>query len=389
MAILVAPPGADTSSLVDQQHRSTWKGYPPLFSDQATKAAARSSATAATAPSQETKARFKRRFEREGSKAKGSDWSELKTMALAVAKKGAPPERVGVAATWRRIAKRRVGTDLATDGSVRKRLRSSVESRRTVGVRPASSGLSADALAARARKRRQRALERETEAEPERELVKDGKREKERESGDVQPPQEVEKDEDKVEQVEQQQEEEQQQPQQQRQQRQAAKQSETEKGASRASPPLGYICRLCNVAGHYIRHCPIALEQAKAKAKAKAKTKTKAKAKAKAKKEKKIMEKKMARPTRVHEDGIERFVPPSGYLCVRCKIAGHYVNECPLIEKRNKKAETHQGPRPLCDFFLKGACLKGEACPFSHDLSREPCRFYHLHVAGECLGVGE
>ena len=30
----------------------------------------------------------------------------------------------------------------------------------------------------------------------------------------------------------------------------------------------------------------------------------------------------------------------------------------------------------ICKFHLRKACLKGEACPFSHDVSLVPCRFY-------------
>ena len=36
----------------------------------------------------------------------------------------------------------------------------------------------------------------------------------------------------------------------------------------------------------------------------------------------------------------------------------------------------------VCRFFLAGSCLKGDTCYYSHDLSKVPCRFYHLK--GEC-----
>ena len=96
----------------------------------------------------------------------------------------------------------------------------------------------------------------------------------------------------------------------------------------------------------------------------------------------------------MHDDGIERKVPPDGYLCLRCKTPGHYLNECPLQTSkasgskktgRDEAVNADDKSRTLCNFFLKGACLKGDSCPFSHDLSLEPCRFYHLHRAGESL----
>eukprot|EP00298_Acanthocystis_sp_HF-20_P009731 c18469_g1_i2.p1 GENE.c18469_g1_i2~~c18469_g1_i2.p1 ORF type:complete len:282 (+),score=102.40 c18469_g1_i2:243-1088(+) len=32
----------------------------------------------------------------------------------------------------------------------------------------------------------------------------------------------------------------------------------------------------------------------------------------------------------------------------------------------------------ICRFFKSGHCVKGDGCPYSHDLSFEPCRYHHL-----------
>ena len=37
----------------------------------------------------------------------------------------------------------------------------------------------------------------------------------------------------------------------------------------------------------------------------------------------------------------------------------------------------------ICKYHLNRCCLKGDECPFSHDLSAFPCKFYHTR--GYCL----
>ncbi|KAL1915727.1 uncharacterized protein VTP21DRAFT_6486 [Calcarisporiella thermophila] len=41
--------------------------------------------------------------------------------------------------------------------------------------------------------------------------------------------------------------------------------------------------------------------------------------------------------------------------------------------KRNPQNHTE-----ICKFFRSYSCVKGESCPYSHDLKQEPCRFFHL-----------
>ncbi|KAI8148948.1 hypothetical protein BJV82DRAFT_505571, partial [Fennellomyces sp. T-0311] len=41
------------------------------------------------------------------------------------------------------------------------------------------------------------------------------------------------------------------------------------------------------------------------------------------------------------------------------------------------------GIRLVCRHFKTGSCNKGDDCNFLHDLSIEPCRFYHLNALCE------
>ncbi|KAF9131176.1 hypothetical protein BGW39_002146 [Mortierella sp. 14UC] len=42
------------------------------------------------------------------------------------------------------------------------------------------------------------------------------------------------------------------------------------------------------------------------------------------------------------------------------------------------RREASRKARGVCNFEKAGACAKGDMCPYSHDLSEEPCTFYHL-----------
>ena len=41
--------------------------------------------------------------------------------------------------------------------------------------------------------------------------------------------------------------------------------------------------------------------------------------------------------------------------------------------------------KDACKFFIAGSCMKGSACHFSHELSKFPCKFFHLK--GECAAA--
>jgi hypothetical protein len=42
------------------------------------------------------------------------------------------------------------------------------------------------------------------------------------------------------------------------------------------------------------------------------------------------------------------------------------------------KREASRKARGVCNFEKVGSCAKGDMCPYSHDLSEEPCTYYHL-----------
>lgn len=50
--------------------------------------------------------------------------------------------------------------------------------------------------------------------------------------------------------------------------------------------------------------------------------------------------------------------------------------------KPNKTVEEAKSTTEVCKFHIAGCCLKGDDCLYSHDLSRVPCKFFHVH--GEC-----
>jgi hypothetical protein len=57
----------------------------------------------------------------------------------------------------------------------------------------------------------------------------------------------------------------------------------------------------------------------------------------------------------------------SFFLRGQCKKG----DDCPFRhEKRTKEP---------CKFFIAGTCRNGDACPFSHDLSEVPCKYFHVH----------
>ncbi len=43
--------------------------------------------------------------------------------------------------------------------------------------------------------------------------------------------------------------------------------------------------------------------------------------------------------------------------------------------------------REACKFFIAGSCMKDSACHFSHELSKFPCKFFHLR--GECSAAAK
>ena len=61
------------------------------------------------------------------------------------------------------------------------------------------------------------------------------------------------------------------------------------------------------------------------------------------------------------------------------KVCQFYINgACKKGDKCPYSHDTEQiHKKELCKFFLSGKCLKGDKCLYSHDLSEIPCKFYH------------
>ena len=61
------------------------------------------------------------------------------------------------------------------------------------------------------------------------------------------------------------------------------------------------------------------------------------------------------------------------------QICQFYINGA--CKKGDKCPYSHEAEqihkKELCKFFLSGKCMKGEKCLYSHDLSEIPCKFYH------------
>ena len=61
------------------------------------------------------------------------------------------------------------------------------------------------------------------------------------------------------------------------------------------------------------------------------------------------------------------------------QVCQFYINgACKKGDKCPYSHDTEQiHKKELCKFFLSGKCLKGDKCLYSHDLSEIPCKFYH------------
>ncbi|KAF9920483.1 hypothetical protein FBU30_009697 [Linnemannia zychae] len=59
---------------------------------------------------------------------------------------------------------------------------------------------------------------------------------------------------------------------------------------------------------------------------------------------------------------------------IAAQQAAMAANEAEMEAKR----EASRKERGICNFEKSGTCAKGDMCPYSHDLSDEPCTYYHL-----------
>eukprot|EP00123_Amoebidium_parasiticum_P001421 comp12500_c0_seq1/m.7457 comp12500_c0_seq1/g.7457 ORF comp12500_c0_seq1/g.7457 comp12500_c0_seq1/m.7457 type:complete len:626 (-) comp12500_c0_seq1:152-2029(-) len=92
-------------------------------------------------------------------------------------------------------------------------------------------------------------------------------------------------------------------------------------GGRKGTPGAGYVCRICNVSGHYIEDCP------------------------------------SAPPPSGHKRKQSMEPPPPGYVCRQCQVVGHWISDCPqLVHDEMKRRKTEQRAKaessPDCWFCL-------------------------------------
>eukprot|EP00124_Ichthyophonus_hoferi_P000769 Ihof_evm11s31 gene=Ihof_evmTU11s31 len=72
-------------------------------------------------------------------------------------------------------------------------------------------------------------------------------------------------------------------------------------GRRKNQPGAGYVCRLCNITGHYIEDCP-------------------------------------TNPTPpANKRKTSNDTPPEGYVCRQCNISGHWISDCPMVMRDEMK----------------------------------------------------
>eukprot|EP00041_Stephanoeca_diplocostata_P026441 m.713093 g.713093 ORF g.713093 m.713093 type:complete len:513 (+) comp22969_c0_seq7:259-1797(+) len=120
-------------------------------------------------------------------------------------------------------------------------------------------------------------------------------------------------------------------------------------------PPPQYICKICNIPGHFIYMCP-------QKSKKKSRKSNKAKA---------------SGDNSVHN----RRAPPRKIVKQDCIFwaKGSCQNGSKCMFSHDKEPDCG---KVVCKYHISGSCMKGDACSYSHNLKLLPCRFFHRSVRG-------
>ncbi|RLN27866.1 uncharacterized protein C2845_PM05G00940 [Panicum miliaceum] len=79
------------------------------------------------------------------------------------------------------------------------------------------------------------------------------------------------------------------------------------------APPPGYVCHICHIPGHFIRHCPSG-----------------------------------SKP------------PPPGYICHRCGVPGHFIHSCPNYGDRKYDSRRSSSLIPIVSSFDDGTGIPAE-----------------------------
>jgi hypothetical protein len=69
------------------------------------------------------------------------------------------------------------------------------------------------------------------------------------------------------------------------------------------SLPEGYVCRICNEPGHHIKECPQAGQ---------------------------------------NKEATKRTGPPEGYVCRICSEPGHWIQDCPIKEQQDRERDSNR-----------------------------------------------
>lgn len=107
------------------------------------------------------------------------------------------------------------------------------------------------------------------------------------------------------------------------------------------SLPEGYVCRICNEPGHHIKQCPQAGQN--------------------------------------KEGGAKKSGPPDSYICRICSEPGHWIQDCPMKEQRDRERDANRQ-----EIANRGSKLKRErVCVFFVHI-KAACADNNMFIADAC-----
>lgn len=94
-------------------------------------------------------------------------------------------------------------------------------------------------------------------------------------------------------------------------------------------PPPGYVCKLCMVKGHWLKNCNLYQERRRENIKTFGPLAIKPQLASRL-----MATQQLALPGRTS-------VPPEGYICRKCHVSGHWIQQCPYPKQTNAPPETY------------------------------------------------